>query len=85
MRVDISGTENGFVAGALVVVLLGSILGVLSSHTDAFTKLAYLLYDIGITGLSFGLLSEALDRNRSDTARATLAVAGALLLLALRL
>jgi Flp pilus assembly pilin Flp len=82
---EITGTESGFIAGALAVVLLGAILGVLSSHMDVFTKLSYVLYDMGLIGLSFGLLNEALEENKDDAIRASLAIAGALVLLALRL
>ncbi|NJE54899.1 hypothetical protein [Thermococcus sp. 21S9] len=81
---DIAGTESGFIAGALAVVLLGAILNVIASPMDAFTKLAYVLYDIGLVGLSFGLLSEAVEGEKSDAVRASLAIAGALVLLALR-
>ncbi|WP_297065699.1 hypothetical protein [Thermococcus sp.] len=79
------GTESGFVAGALAVVLLGAVLGVLVSPIGVFTKLAYTLYDIGLVGISFGLLSEAIESEKSDILRAAFAIAGALVLLALRL
>ncbi|NJE49104.1 hypothetical protein [Thermococcus sp. 9N3] len=82
---ELAGTESGFIAGALAVVLLGAILSVLSSPMDVFTKLAYVLYDMGLVGLSFGLLSEAIEGNKSDATKAALAIAGALVLLALRL
>ncbi len=78
------GAESGFVAGALAVVLLGD-LEVLASPMGVFTKLAYVLYDIGLVGISFGLLSEAIESEKSDALRAAFAIAGALVLLALRL
>ncbi|WP_297549783.1 hypothetical protein [Thermococcus sp.] len=79
------GAESGFVAGALAVVLLGAVLGILASPMGVFTKLAYVLYDIGLVGISFGLLSEAIESEKSDALRAAFAIAGALVLLALRL
>ncbi|QDA30855.1 hypothetical protein FH039_03445 [Thermococcus indicus] len=81
----LTGTGSGFIAGALAVVLLGAVLSVLSMPTRGFTKLAYILYDIGIIGLSFGLLSEAVEGEETDSLRASMAIAGALVLLALRL
>ena len=86
MKLDeLTGTEGGFIAGALAVVLLGAIISILSMPVRDFTRLAYVLYDIGLVGLSFGLLSEAVEGDKSDAVRASLAIAGALVLLALRL
>ncbi len=86
MRLDeLTGTGSGFIAGTLTVVLLGAVLSVLSMPTGDFTKLAYILYDMGIVGLSFGLLSEALEGGETDPLRASMAIAGVLVLLALRL
>ncbi|ACS34214.1 hypothetical protein [Thermococcus gammatolerans] len=86
MRLDeLTGTEGGFIAGALAVVLLGAIISVLSMPIRDLMKLAYLIYDIGIVGLSFGLLNEAFEGERSDAIRAAFAIAGTIVLLALRL
>lgn len=86
MRLDeLTGTESGFLAGTLAVVLLGAILSVLSMPLSNFTKLAYVIYDTGLVGLSFGLLGEAIEGDKSDAVRASLIIAGPLVLLALRL
>ncbi|WP_457741627.1 hypothetical protein [Thermococcus sp.] len=82
---EIKGAESGFIAGALAVVLLGALLSVLSEPIGGFTKLGYIVYDIGVVGLAFGLFSETLTGERSDSIKAAMAIAGALLLLALRL
>ncbi|WP_297534333.1 hypothetical protein [Thermococcus sp.] len=82
---EVKGAESGFVAGALAVVLLGAILSVLSAPIGGFTKLGYIVYDIGVVGLAFGLFTEALTGERGDAIKAAMAIAGALLILALRL
>lgn len=83
--IDVREAESGFIAGALAIVLLGTILEILTSSMSAFSKLAYVLYNTGIVGLSFGLLSEAIEGDKNDAIRAAFAIAGALVLLALRL
>lgn len=74
------GVESGFVAGVIAAVLIGTILSVLASGGSAFSKLAWIIYQIGMAGMSFALLNEPLDSSNSDTLRAGLAIAGALVL-----
>lgn len=76
----VEGAESGFVAGVIAAVLIGTILSVLASGGSAFSKLAWIIYQIGMAGMSFALLNEALDSSNSDTLRAGLAIAGALVL-----
>jgi hypothetical protein len=77
---DLEGMESGFVAGAIAVALLGAILTVVTSGAEAFTKLALVVYDMGVAGLSWGLLNEAFDDSNSETLRAAMALAGGLVL-----
>ena len=62
---DLEGMESGFIAGVIAVALLGAILAVIASGVGAFTKLAWVIYDIGVAGLSWGLLNEAFDESNS--------------------
>ena len=77
---DLEGMESGFIAGVIAVALLGAILAVIASGVGAFTKLAWVIYDIGVAGLSWGLLNEAFDESNSETLRASMALAGGLVL-----
>jgi len=43
---------------------------------SAFSKLACVLYNTDIVGLSFGLLSGAIEGDKNDAIRATFAIAG---------
>ena len=77
---DLEGMESGFIAGVIAVALLGAVLAVIASGVGVFTKLAWIIYDIGVAGLSWGLLNEAFDDSNSETLRAAMALAGGLVL-----
>ncbi|WP_456443527.1 hypothetical protein [Thermococcus sp.] len=80
VSMNMEGSESGFVGGIIAVILTGAILSVIVSGGSAFSKLAWVIYQIGMAGISFALLNEALDSSNSDTLRAGLVIAGALVL-----
>ncbi|CUX76928.1 hypothetical membrane protein [Thermococcus chitonophagus] len=79
------GAESGVVAGVLGTVLLGAIISVLALPVSALTKLGYIIYDMGIVGLSFALLSEAIGEEKSEIMRVGFAIAGVIALLLLKI
>ena len=79
----LDGPGENLGMGAFVLIFTGVFLALLSMPIGPFLKFAYLLYDLGIMGVSFWLFSWAFREEGSS--RASLLIAGAILLLALKL
>lgn len=72
-------TKSGMLSGAVGVILLGAIIAVLSGSVGNLTKLGWIIYDIGIAGLSWIFLDQAFDESNSDNLRIAFAISAALL------
>ncbi|WP_227805102.1 hypothetical protein [Pyrococcus kukulkanii] len=65
----LEGTKNGVVAGVLDTTLLGAMISAIGVPASILTKIGYVIYDMGVVGLSFLLLGEAIGEEKSGIMR----------------
>ncbi|MFA4668278.1 hypothetical protein QDY65_07140 [Pyrococcus kukulkanii] len=81
----LEGTKNGVVAGVLDTMLLGAMISAIGVPASILTKISYVIYDMGVVGLSFLLLGEAIGEEKSGIMRVGFAIAGVVSLLLLKI
>ncbi|MFA4661545.1 hypothetical protein [Pyrococcus kukulkanii] len=81
----LEGAKNGVIAGVLGTVLLGAMISAIGLPASILTKLGYVIYDMGVVGLSFVLLGEAIGGEKSEIMRVGFAIAGVVSLLLLKI
>ncbi|BAD85626.1 hypothetical membrane protein [Thermococcus kodakarensis KOD1] len=70
---------SGILMGIVGVLLLGAIIKTLAMPVSAALKLGGVIFDIGVAGLAWVFLDEAIESSESDIYRAILAIAAAIL------
>ncbi|ASJ02446.1 hypothetical protein A3L09_03845 [Thermococcus profundus] len=72
--------ESGLIAGSIGILLLGAIIAVLGSSVNGVTKGGWIVYDIGVAGISWVFLDKAFDEKTSENLRVALVIAAAIII-----